>query len=89
MNRGDDLGFRELPYVQFVNREHTLDGKDLGSDIFQRDFWGDALEQDEGCTTDWVGRVKTAPRMRGKDSPRGKAEWKMIAVMTKLIIGSQ
>src|SRR5712675_1740757 len=39
MNRGDDLGFRELPYMQFVNREHTLDGEDLGSDIFQRDFW--------------------------------------------------
>jgi hypothetical protein len=52
MNGGNDLGFRELPYMQFVDREHTPDGKDLGFDILQGDFGRNTLKQDEGCTTD-------------------------------------
>jgi len=35
MDRGNYLGFGELPYMQFVDGEHAPDGKDLGFDIFQ------------------------------------------------------
>ena len=52
MNGGNDLGFRELPYMQLVHGEHAFDGKYLGPDVLQRDFPGDSLKEYKGCTAD-------------------------------------
>ena len=46
---GDELVLGELPYVQLVQGDNAVDGEDGVFDFVDRDGWGDALEEDEGC----------------------------------------
>ena len=89
MDGCDNLRLRKLPYVQLMHGKHTLDVKNIVADLVERDFGRNTLEQDERCAADYDTIGIRLDDRAGRDSPSGKAEWKMITVMTKLMMGSK
>lgn len=54
----DNFRFRELPDVQLVHGQDTLDIQNIIAHLVERDLGRNALEQDEGCAADcgWSAR---------------------------------
>ena len=70
-------------------RKDALHVQDVIADLVERDFGRDTLQQDERCAADYDTIGIRLDDRAGRDSPSGKAEWKMITVMTKLMMGSK
>ena len=89
MDGCDDLRLRKLPDVQLVHGKHALYVKNIVADLVERDLGRNTLEQDERCAADYDTISIRLDDRTSRDLPSGKAEWKIITVMTKLMIGSK
>jgi len=85
---GDDLGFGELPDVQFVEGQDAFDLENRIADAVKGNMGRDTLEEDERSAADCEDGDE---RDRGVESglPKGSALENMMMVMTRLMMGSQ